>query len=236
MNAPRPDIHVFTFRGEVLHALPSGGLHWPARRMLIVSDLHLGKSERSARRGGAMLPPYEGLETLGRLSDDIARTAARTVICLGDSFDDLAAADAIDTETQDRLVPLMAGRRWIWIEGNHDPGPVALGGTHMAQLSDGPLRFRHVAGHVPDGAAQDDMAGEVSGHFHPKARLTTRRGAVTRRCFLVDENRLILPAYGTYTGGLSCTDPVLACLMGDRARAILLGRPPVAVPMPRRHP
>lgn len=226
----------FQFQNQTVSALSSGALFWPSENLLAVSDLHLGKSARVARFGGAQLPPYETTETLNRLADDLTATGARRVICLGDSFDAPNAHAHLPDADLLSLTTLQAGLEWVWIEGNHDPGPVALGGTHMAQLSDGPLRFRHVAGHVPDGAAQDDMAGEVSGHFHPKARLTTRRGAVTRRCFLVDENRLILPAYGTYTGGLSCTDPALACLMGDRARAILLGRPPVAVPMPRRHP
>ena len=70
-----------------------------------------------------MLPPYEGIDTLLRLSADISATAPRTVVCLGDSFDDAAAAHALDEVTTGHLTPLMAGRSWIWIEGNHDPGP-----------------------------------------------------------------------------------------------------------------
>jgi DNA ligase-associated metallophosphoesterase len=228
MNASPPgfhDFHAFEFRGHVLHALPSGALHWPAAGLLVVSDLHLGKSERSARRGGPMLPPYEGIDTLTRLASDIAATGPRTVVCLGDSFDDTAAAHALDPETEAHLVPLMAGRRWVWIEGNHDPGPVDLGGTHLSVLREGDLVFRHVA--------EAGTPGDISGHYHPKARLVTRRGAVTRRCFLVDETRVIMPAYGTYTGGLGCDDPALSGLMRPEARAILLGHPPVAVPMPR---
>jgi hypothetical protein len=91
-----------------------------------VSDLHIGKAERAARRGGPMLPPYEGIDTLLRLSADIADTAPKTVVCLGDSFDDAAAADALDEVTAAHLTPLMAGRAWVWIEGNHDPGPLGL--------------------------------------------------------------------------------------------------------------
>jgi DNA ligase-associated metallophosphoesterase len=226
MNAFSRDRCDFTFRGETLSALASGALHWPARGMLVVSDLHLGKSERSARRGGAMLPPYEGIETLDRLATDIALTEPRTVLCLGDSFDDLTAAAALDEGTEARLGALMAGRRWIWIEGNHDPGPIAIGGTHLREVTEGALVFRHIAEHGAE--------GELSGHYHPKARLVTRQGAVTRRCFLVDGTRVILPAYGTYTGGLSCDGPELSALMDASARAILLGRPPVEIPMPRR--
>ncbi|AHM04242.1 hypothetical protein roselon_01879 [Roseibacterium elongatum DSM 19469] len=215
-----------TFCGEALEALGSGGLFWPSRRLLVVSDLHLGKSERMARRGGAMLPPYEGAETLDRLARDIDRTAPATVICLGDSFDDTAAAEALDDATRGRLGALMAGRTWIWIEGNHDPGPIALGGDHLLHYQAGPLVFRHIA--------TPDARGELSGHYHPKARLSLRGRSLSRRCFLIDACRIILPAYGAYTGGLACDRPELSGIMRDDARAILLGSPPVMIPMPRR--
>lgn len=189
--------------------------------MLVVSDLHLGKSERMARLGGAALPPYEAIETLERLEADIAANGARVVVCLGDSFDDAAAAAGLDARIGDWLVRLQAGRRWVWIEGNHDPGPVALGGTHLAEMAAGPLVFRHIA--------EPGTRGEVSGHYHPKARIAS----VSRRCFLVDRARLILPAYGTYTGGLRSDAPVLAGLMGPDALAILTGPVVRAIPMPR---
>jgi uncharacterized protein len=215
----------FTLAGAELLALPSGALYWPTQALLCVSDLHLGKSERMARRGGPMLPPYEARETLGRLADDIQALAPRTVICLGDSFDDLNAMQALEPTARTEIITLMAGRRWIWIEGNHDAGPVDLGGSHLVQFSQGPLTFRHIdSGGAP---------GEVSGHYHPKARLALRGRTITRRCFLVDATRLIMPAYGTYTGGLFSDAPALSDLMSPDARAFLLATPPLAVPMPR---
>lgn len=216
----------FDFAGERLSALPSGALHWPEHRLLCVSDLHLGKSERTARRGGALLPPYEGHETLDRLAGDIAETTPETVICLGDSFDDALVAETLEPEILSALNVLMAGRDWIWIEGNHEAGPVPLPGRQSASLALGALTFRHMA--------TEGAAGEVSGHYHPKARLMTRGGAISRRCFLRDQNRLIMPAYGAFTGGLDCTDPVLADLMGPEAVSILLGTPPIMAPMPRQ--
>ena len=215
----------FPFRGETLHALPSGALYWPARAVLCVSDLHLGKSERMARRGGALLPPYESIETLDRLDADIAALRPATVICLGDSFDDLTAAETLPDPLKARLSSLMAGRRWIWISGNHDPGPLDLGGSHLAEYCDGPLIFRHIA--------EDRAMGEISGHYHPKARITLRGRMISRRCLLRDEDRLILPAYGAYTGGLFCDRPELSALMAEGAEAILLGTPPLRLPMPR---
>ena len=216
----------FSFCGEPLTALPSGALWWPATSLLVVSDLHLGKSERIARRGGAALPPYESLETLDRLAKDLDATNAAQVICLGDSFDDLAAAEALPEAIRLDLLRLQAGRTWIWIEGNHDPGPIELGGVHRAEWRSGPLVFRHIAEKHP-------VSGEISGHYHPKVRLQTRARAVTRPALLLDDTRLILPAYGTYTGGLYSHTPVLSQLFSQDARAILTGRSAYMVPMPR---
>jgi metallophosphoesterase superfamily enzyme len=194
----------FSLSSADLHALPSGALHWPAERLLVVSDLHFGKSERLARRGGALLPPFETRDTLQRLDSDLETTGARVVICLGDSFDDLRAAEAMDPADQLWLTRLMAGRDWVWIEGNHDAGPFALGGSHRAEL-------------------------QISGHFHPKLRLAGQ----VRRCFLLDQLRVILPAYGSYTGGLWSHDPTLATLMQPQALAVAIGKTALPLPMPR---
>lgn len=211
--------HAFTLCDTPLRALPSGALHIPDGEALCVSDLHLGKSDRIARRGGGLLPPYEARETLARLEADILATKARQVICLGDSFDDLAAQDSLGDEGRLWLARLQAGRRWIWIEGNHDPGPVELGGSHMSELWLGGLIFRHIA--------VAGAVGEVSGHYHPKHRL----GGTARAAFLYDKSRLILPAYGTYTGGLSSSDPVFTELFKRPAIAVLTGTKAIPSPL-----
>lgn len=218
-------MRAFTFAGAQLHATGSGALIWPDEQLLVVSDLHLGKSERIARRSGQMLPPYETIDTLTKLEDALETTKAAQVICLGDSFDDLDAGAALAPELVDWITRLMAGRSWTWIEGNHDPGPLEIGGTHRAQLRVGPLTFRHIA--------QTGAQGEVSGHYHPKASLKAKGRVMTRPCFLYDAARLILPAFGTYTGGLRSTNPALQTIMAPDARAILTGAHPVEIPMPR---
>jgi len=219
------DGYDFTLSGAPLKALGSGALWWPEESLLVVSDLHLGKSERVARRGGAALPPYDTRDTLNRLAADLALSHARTVICLGDSFDDLAAAEALPEEERQWIFRLQAGRRWVWIEGNHDPGPVEFGGAHLSELPLSPLTFRHIA--------QDGAAGEISGHYHPKASVQARGRTITRPAFLIDTNRVVMPAYGTYTGGLRAQAPVLTDLMRPEAVAVLTGGMPTAVPMPR---
>ncbi|KAA8605102.1 metallophosphoesterase [Salipiger aestuarii] len=218
--------YAFRFHDAPLCALPSGALHWPGENLLVVSDLHLGKAARLSAVGGAALPPYETRETLQRLGADLDATGARRVVCLGDSFDTHDIAEALPEDDRLRIARLQAGRDWTWIEGNHDPGPVSLGGAHRAELRIGRLLLRHIA--------ESGATGEVSGHYHPKARLALRGRVLSRRCFLVDADRLILPAYGAYTGGLTCDRAPLASLMGPGALAILTGPTPCALPMPRR--
>jgi DNA ligase-associated metallophosphoesterase len=212
--------HTFTFGEHLLTAMPSGALWWADRRLLCVSDLHLGKSDRVARRSGVMLPPYETRETLAKLTQDIALTDPEAVLCLGDSFDDLMAADSLTEADFTTLTSLQVRRHWLWLEGNHDPGPLALGGTHLAMHRDGGLTFRHIASDTPF---------EVSGHYHPKYAIPGVGGA--RPCFLTDTNRLILPAYGAYTGGLRANDPSLTRLFSGSTIAILTGHRAICVPL-----
>jgi len=209
----------FEFQGTELLAMASGALHWPAQNLLVVSDLHLGKSERIARRGGALLPPYEVLETLSRLTDIVETLDPAEVICLGDSFDDLAAVEALEEPDFAELKRLSAGRVWTWIEGNHDAGPVSVPGSHLAERRIDGVVFRHIA--------QAGAQAEVSGHYHPKLRLAAGRA---RPCFLYDSARIIMPAFGTYTGGMSARDPVFDALLATDARAVLTGASAIVCP------
>lgn len=220
--------HAFSFGGVPLRALPSGALLAPDTRTLLVSDLHFGRAQRGALHGGAPLPPYEAAETLDRLEAEIARHAPAHVIALGDSFDDAGAPARLDPAAAARLHALCAARAWTWIAGNHDPAPHGLPGRTCAETRLGPLILRHIADPVETGP-------ELSGHWHPKARLG--RGPA-RRCFLRTGTRLILPAFGAYTGGLDISAAPLRALAPEGEA--LLCRPDtpetpgavLAVPLP----
>ena len=187
--------------GITLHADLSGALYWEEQRLLVVSDLHLEKGSSYATRG-VLLPPYDTIATLGRLGAVIARHDPRTVIALGDSFHDRAAHDRMSPPNREVLGALQLRRDWIWISGNHDPElPSDLGGTVAAEVAIGPITFRH----EPTGAQ-----GEIAGHLHPKARVSTRGRAVERRCFASDGARAVMPAFGAYTGGLNIRDAAFA--------------------------
>ena len=217
--------YYFRLAGAELVALGSGALFWPEKKLLCVSDLHLGKSDRLMRRGGPLLPPYEVKDTLYRLEADIVLSGAETVVCLGDSFDDLIAQASLQEDELSWLMRLQSGRRWIWIEGNHDLGPISIGGTQLQKLPLPPLTFRHIP--IPS------ESGEVAGHYHPKVQISLRGRYFAKSCFLVDGDRLILPAFGTYTGGLKTQSPELTRLMRPEALVILTGKQARPIPMPR---
>ena len=175
----------------------SGALFWEEHSLLVVSDLHLEKGSSFAARG-VLLPPYDTVATLGRLSAVIARHDPRMVIALGDSFHDRDAHGRLSAPDREAISALQARRDWMWISGNHDPAlPADLGGVVASEVAIGKIAFRH----EPTGAA-----GEIAGHLHPKARVSTRGRSMERRCFACDGERAVMPAFGAYTGGLSIRD------------------------------
>jgi len=216
-----------TFAGQDFEARPSGALWWPDRQTLIVADLHLGKSARMAARGGALLPPHETGDTLARLEAEVAALPARRVISLGDAFEDAGAPGALRDEENARLRALAQGRDWLWITGNHDARAVPGFGTVQGERVEGGLVLRHIAG------SGDTPGPDISGHYHPKARLAGR----SRPAFLIGARHLILPAFGSYTGGLDCDSAPLADLVGPGLALLtgprLLARP-LRLPV-RRH-
>lgn len=214
-TSPTPEL--LTVNGVTLQADLSGALWWPERRLAVVADLHFEKGSAFAARG-QFLPPYDTAATLDKLETLLAQYDVKRLICLGDSFHDQEAADRLPEQIVVRLQALTARCDWIWIAGNHDPAPPEhLGGSIAAEWTEGALTFRHEA-------EASAMAGEVSGHFHPKAAVRLRNKRITAPCFVTDGRRLILPAFGAYTGGLNVLDPAIAGLLRPGFQVTLLGR------------
>jgi DNA ligase-associated metallophosphoesterase len=165
-----------------------------------------------------MLPPYDTPATLDRLEAVIDRHGPARVVCLGDSFHDEEAAQRVTAQDQARIRALTAATEWIWVAGNHDPEPPGdWGGEVREEVSMGSLMLRHEA-------LSGFHAGEISGHYHPKASVRVRSKRLSARCFIDDGRRLVLPAFGAYAGGLNVLDPVLRALFPDGFQVHLLGR------------
>ncbi|WP_425228709.1 ligase-associated DNA damage response endonuclease PdeM [Sphingomonas sp.] len=204
----------FSFGGHALFALGQGALFWPARRALLVADLHLEKASWFAGRG-QMLPPYDTLATLADLEALVVATDAAELWCLGDSFHDGEGCERLPGEARATLTALTARTRWTWITGNHDPVIAdRCGGELAAEAVVDGLVLRHEA-------TPDERRPELSGHFHPKLRLTVRGRQVARRCFVATPSKLILPAFGALTGGLDAHHPAIVRAVGRVAEALV---------------
>jgi DNA ligase-associated metallophosphoesterase len=195
---------------------PSGAMWLAAERTLVVADLHLEKGSAFAARG-QMLPPYDTRETLARLAAEAEHLAPRLIVLLGDSFHDAGGEDRLDPDDARVLVAIAAGRELIWVVGNHDrEGPARLPGRIASDLMIAGLSL----GHQPTDGLR---SGEVAGHLHPCARVRGRTGSVRRRCFVTDGERIVLPAFGAYAGGLNVREAAFKRLFARRPLVAALG-------------
>jgi DNA ligase-associated metallophosphoesterase len=202
------------FGGHSFVPLAEAALLWPARQALLVADLHFEKASWYAARG-QMLPPYDSVETLSRLQALVAATGARELWCLGDSFHDLDGAARMPARARAMLDELMRAVEWTWVAGNHDPLlDAVIGGRIVDEVEIDGVLLRHEA-------ARDETRPEISGHFHPKLRITVRGRRIARRCFVHTDRKLILPAFGALTGGLDATDPAIIHAVGRPAQALV---------------
>ena len=194
-------------RGQRFCGDSAGALIWAAERILVVADLHLEKGSSFARRG-VLLPPYDSAATLSSLAKVVERYNPRMVIALGDSFHDGEGPQRLSPADRGTLSALQCGRDWIWISGNHDPDPAAdIGGVFCDCVSIGPFVFRH----EPGASAGEN---EIAGHLHPVARVSARGRTMSRKCFASDGRRMVMPAFGAYTGGLNVRDRAFAAIFG----------------------
>jgi len=200
-----------------LIADPTGALIWPDKNLLVIADLHLEKGSSFARRG-SLIPPYDTRSTLNRLAKVLMRWSPDRVISLGDGFHDGEASHRLQENDRVRLKELTRRYDWTWITGNHDPlPPDNVGGRVADAVEINGLTFRHMP-------SEGDVDGEIAGHLHPKASVVARGRRVCRPCFVADQQRVLLPAFGSYTGGLSVCDPAVDSLFAADYRAYLLGR------------
>ena len=205
-------VHIL-FGGARLHPLPEGALWWPARNALLIADLHLEKGSAYAGRG-MMLPPYDSIETLRRLTALVAATGARAIWCLGDGWHDRGGVARLPATARAMLAGLTRATEWTWILGNHDPVIAGAGGEVLREARIDGIALRHQA----DPA---DPTPELSGHFHPKLRVAARGRSIARRCFVLAPTKLMLPAFGAFTGGLDAADPAIRRAIGGPATAVV---------------
>lgn len=218
----------FDFAGQEWAFADARALYWPREQALLVADLHLEKASFYASHG-QMLPPYDSRETLERLALAIRATGARRVLCLGDNFHDSAGIDRMEPHAAGMLAALTRATDWVWVTGNHDPALDAalmgapgrntaplVGGTVVNELEICGVILRHRA-------RAGETAPELSGHYHPRLRLALKGRRIARPCLVIANDkagatgRMILPAFGSLTGGMDAGAPEILDAMQPAA-------------------
>ena len=190
-------LHVI-IAGERMLLLPEKAVYWPAHKMLIIADIHFGKAA-SFRAQGIPVPRGTTTENLVKLDALIDAHGAEHVVFLGDF---LHARAAHASSTQQAMLAWRERRRELrltLVRGNHDKhagDPATALGIELVDEPHavGPFAFCH----HPD---IDTGGYALAGHVHPAWVLATRFDSLRLPCFVVGKERMILPSFGSFTGG-----------------------------------
>jgi DNA ligase-associated metallophosphoesterase len=156
---------------------------------------------------------------LRSLQTAVTRFRPRTLIALGDSFHDKAAASRLSPADAAVIKNLSDSIDLVWVGGNHDPVPPKhLGGRGAVEIEIGGLMFRHEASRALPSQP------EISGHYHPVASLSVRGVGFRQRCFALGGKRMVLPAFGAYAGGLNVLDAAFTQLFPGGFEVAALGK------------
>ena len=192
---------------------PDGSMFWPQESCLIVGDLHLEKSTSYIDQGN-FLPPYDTLDTLTKLSHTIKKKRIKKVIFLGDVFHDSNGYERLKLPEKS-LFDKILNENTIWISGNHDANfkPKHVNSFTLYKLNK--LTFSHIS------CSKNSM--EISAHYHPKVTFKYLGTKISKPCFLIDKYKIILPAYGSYTGGLNISSNAFKNIFSNNFDVYALG-------------
>ena len=186
---------------ERLLLLPELAAWWPARAVLFVSDLHLGRPPGDAP--GREAAAAAARSDLARLDGLCERLGGPSLVVLGDlrhaPAPHLEAADAeLRAWAADRPDPAL-----LLVRGNQDErtgDPPRAWGIETVDPGHrlGGLRLFH---DPPEAHTAQGREPWIAGHLHPGTgrRREQDRGRRTAPAFLLEGRGLVLPAFGSGT-------------------------------------
>jgi DNA ligase-associated metallophosphoesterase len=188
----------------------------PHSQSLLVADMHFEKGSYLREVGRSVLPAYDTHDTIERLCAIVTDYNPKRIIALGDSFHDIKADERLSPQASDKLSSLVTdAREFIWVLGNHDPDiPQAVKGAREDHFQDGQFLLTHHPYTLEHGV-------NICGHYHPKAKISSKLGSVSAPCFAVSDACIILPSFGTFTGGLYVSDPAFIEAMPNMTSVVL---------------
>lgn len=180
-----------------LTLLPEGAVYLTDSRTLVIADLHLGKSA-AFRAKGLPVPEGDTARDLGRVRALVEKHQAARIIVAGDLFH---APSGITPELESELGGFLNAISipFTLVLGNHDAKlrtiPAGLDCVERLDLGNG-------LGIVHDPADAEGQDFHLCGHHHPVVKIPDGKRTWLRfPCFHNPGNRLVLPAFGTFTGG-----------------------------------
>ena len=214
--ASNPDLDKveITFCNQLFWLYADGSCYHAHSQTLIVADLHLEKA--FSQSSATLLPGFDTIETLELLFRAVNRNPVSHCILLGDSFHTIAAAHSLADTYKTQLQHLTVGGQFTWVLGNHDPLlPDFLNGTQSLSSRLGKIELRHQIAQNDPTTMLAPAGGQIIAHYHPKAKLRLRAGSASGKCFVFDTFRMILPAFGVFTGGLNIRDKTFSSLFSQ---------------------
>ncbi len=196
----------------------TGALYAPDFKTLLIADLHLEQGASLARRG-IHVPPFDTEATIAQLESVLAKTKPWRMVLLGDSFHDRKAHTLLPGPLHQRLLQITGEVETVWLSGNHDPeAPLGFGGVCLPEHKLDGITLRH--------EPTPSLTGfEIAGHLHPGATLVQRGIAMRSKCFIADDRRIIMPAFGSYTGALSVrSKPYWKLFDENRTQVWMIGK------------
>jgi len=181
------------FKSNTFTLQSDGSLYWNKHKTLILGDLHLEKSSYFAKNGN-FLPPYDSDQTLNNLKNKLKELDILKIILLGDIFHDKLGLQRLSEKSFSNLKYICKNFEVIWIQGNHDGDLVPENVSIKKNYKFDNIMFNHIS--------NEKSSYEISAHYHPKVSFNLRGRKISKPCFLVDEKKIIIPSYGSLTGGL----------------------------------
>jgi len=183
-------------KGETLTLIKERAIYWAAERMLIISDLHIGKAAHF-RKAGIQVPSTVSRTDLDKLSLLIEQYAPDTLLVTGDMFHHQMNSEVESFREWRIAFPQL---RIMLIKGNHDllenEDYAALSiEVHAKEVLHGPFRFVH------DQPKIFDEYYNITGHIHPGITIYGKaRQQIKLPCFYFGRTCAILPAFSVFTG------------------------------------
>ncbi|MBD22364.1 MAG: hypothetical protein CL572_01700 [Alphaproteobacteria bacterium] len=199
----------------------SGSIFIPKFSILVISDLHIGKSYSFAKHGN-FLPPYDIDDTIERIKFNINLYNPKKIISLGDSFHENSTLKVINNSHIKKINKIFKNIEVYLIDGNHDAElkfKEKINAFFKESLKLGNFNFKH----IKDTQNVNNLF-EFSGHFHPKVTIRFNKVRYSFKCFVLGENFCILPSFGTFTGGLNINSNVLKKILPKKKTIIALGK------------